>query len=123
VIKEKSHIRPLQVSEPLSFADKQTDLKQISHTYDPLQAVRRDAHRFNLVWLSQGRMTPIQRLGFMMFSLAFCIAGAYSLNVGVELFRDEERIFVFWIFLGFGFLFIGILGLRNALRKKASEQL
>jgi Domain of unknown function (DUF5615) len=89
---------------------------------DPLQAVRDQAPSFNNAWLKGGeKMPPVQRIGFAIFSLVFCICGVWLAQGAVSSYKDEDRTFLFFAIAGVAFLFLGIAGFRNVLRFRPKQ--
>jgi hypothetical protein len=108
-----SHLTP----DPLS------ELTAKSHDYNPLNSAHKETPNFNRLWLRNGEnLKPIQRIGFMVFSLAFLAAGFCFWQASWEFFTDHSSGWLFWA-LGFGFasaffFCVGVAGLRNSLRFK-----
>jgi hypothetical protein len=85
--------------------------------YDPLRSARNDAPGFNRSWLKNGgSMTLVQRIGFTIFSVMFCLAGFYMCVDAVKTFRADDAGFIFSALVGVPFLILGALGLRNVVR-------
>jgi hypothetical protein len=61
-------------------------------------------------------MPLIQRIGFTIFSLMFCLCGLWLCKGFAGTFRDRNPACVFFGLGGAFFLWFGVLGLRNVLR-------
>jgi len=70
-------------------------------------------------------MPLIQRIGFTIFSLMFCLCGCYLFKGFMDVLRDANPICIFFALASALFLCVGFLGLRNVLRfpkNQASEE-
>ncbi|MDW5265016.1 MULTISPECIES: hypothetical protein [Acidobacteriaceae] len=87
-------------------------------SYDPLRKVSIDSPTLAKSWLANGQfLTPVQRLGYAIFSFAYIGAGLFTLGASIEDFKEKDVFFS----LGFGvatafFFYFGLRGLRNVLR-------
>ena len=62
--------------------------------YDPLQRAENETRSFNTAWLKNGEsLTLFQRIGFMVFSLAFFGIGLGLIKFAVLEFRDSDLTF------------------------------
>ncbi len=90
--------------------------------YDPLQAARDQSGSVNKNWLKNGElMSPIQRVGNSIVSLAFILSGAFTASVFWEDFSSRDATCLFWGFATLFFVGLGCLGLGNALRLKRAR--
>jgi hypothetical protein len=95
---------------------------RVNEGHDPLRTIREEAPTFNLAWLKDGESMPlVQRVGFTIFSLMFCLAGVWLINGSVIEFREHDVIGVFSVIGSVIFLIPGILGLRNVLKFKSKD--
>ena len=86
-------------------------------SHDPLQRVRDEAPAFNRVWMKNGEsLSLVQRVGFTIFSLVFCLGGAWMLQGAVEEFHEGSFASIFFVLGSIPLVIPGILGLRNVLR-------
>jgi len=90
-----------------------------SHVQDPLRAAASESRGFNQLWLKNGRDLAIgQRIGFVIFSLAFIAFGISELSNCIEAMR-EDNLFAIGYGLSAGLLLlVGGFGVRNVLRFK-----
>jgi hypothetical protein len=96
--------------------------------HDPIRATWREAPDFNKAWLKNGEsLRPVQKVGFTIFSVSFLCAAFFFAN-GCWVIFQEATVANGGLFTGyfFGlsalvFLFLGIAGLRNALRRKPTN--
>jgi predicted cobalt transporter CbtA len=94
---------------------------ELYRSHDHLQAIRDEAPSFNQAWLKNGESMPlIQRVGFTVFSLMFCLCGFWLVAGAVQSFREENVTWIFFALASVVFLYVGALGLRNVLRFKRS---
>ena len=91
----------------------QEDMRRRS--YDPLQEVSIDSPTLAKSWLTNGQfLTPVQRVGYVLFSIGYIGAGLFTLGASIEDFKEKDVFFS----LGFGvatafFFYFGLRGLRN----------
>jgi hypothetical protein len=85
--------------------------------YDPLTTARNQSDGFNRAWLKNGEsLLPIQRFGYVIFSLAFVGIGLFFGMACWENFRSNDPMSVLWGVGTLFFLYLGSLGLRNAMK-------
>lgn len=92
------------------------DMSGSSH--DPLRRASVECSTFNKFWLSDGgHRTPLQQVGYGIFSMAFICVGLFTLSAAASNFEADQ------IFMGIGFgfatlffLYLGLRGLRNVFR-------
>lgn len=87
-----------------------------------LRTARNQAPKFDQLWFASGAsLRPVQRVGFTILSLIFCLLGLSLARAFLDFLRDGDPMGVFFA-LASGFsLWVGILGLRNVLRFKAKS--
>src|SRR5258708_5771638 len=88
--------------------------------FDPLRAASSEAPTFNRLWLTHGAsMTPLQRVGFGIFSLAFVGIGLFTLAGAVSTFGAPELFLCFCYSMAtVFFLYLGLRGLRKVFRRQ-----
>jgi hypothetical protein len=91
--------------------------------YDPLTTASNQSDAFNRAWLKNGEsLLPIQRFGYVIFSLAFVGIGLFFGVVCWGNFRSSDPMSVLWGVGTLFFLFLGGLGLRNAMKFRRGKQ-
>ena len=120
--KAKSAIRAAtHESEPaLSPSD---EFLPISTGYDPVQSALRQRRGFYAAWLKGDAIPPVQRIGFVIFSLLWCFFAIYEVTVGFQMLLEGSRGFFSMLLPGLGMLFIGILALWNVFRRRKIEKI
>lgn len=84
---------------------------------DPLQASWSQSRTVNTAWLKNGEsLSILQRIGFTLFSLLFVAIGLYLIRWSVVFLTGGDFMLLIFVPASFGFLFFGVLGLRNVLR-------
>jgi hypothetical protein len=98
---------------------------QPNTVYDPLQKAHRESTNFNRAWLKNGEsLRPIQRAGFVIFSICFLFTGFFFADVCWAILREataaDGGLFegYFSGLAALGFLYLGYTGLKNALKRK-----
>jgi hypothetical protein len=90
---------------------------------DPIQQAATDSPRLASSWLTGGKnLTPVQRVGHGLVSIAFLSAGAFAAGGAKDNFEAmDSSIFMGLCFsiASLFFFFFGGIGLRNVLRFKA----
>ena len=90
---------------------------------DPVQTAWTQSKVFNTAWLKNGEsLSPLQRLGFAIISLFFVASGLYLARFAVMFAREWDFMVVIFGPVCLGFLFFGVLGLRNVLRFDRRER-
>jgi hypothetical protein len=92
---------------------------------DPIQRVVVDSPRLAASWLKGGKsLTPVQRVGHGLISVAYLSAGAFLAGGAKDNFEAmDSSIFIGLCFsiASLFFFFFGGIGLRNVLRFKGRE--
>jgi hypothetical protein len=85
--------------------------------YDPIAASWKQAPAFNDLWIKNGEsQTIVQRIGFSILSL-FILGGGVGIGFGAfRTFQEEDHGWVVVALVCIVFIYLGIRGLRNALR-------
>ena len=95
--------------------------------YDPLQKAHRESANFNQAWLKNGEsLRPIQRVGFIIFSICFLFTAFFFADLCWAILREATAAnggFFEGYFFGLaalGFLYLGGRGLKNALKRRTN---
>lgn len=79
----------------------------------PIRISWKNSDRFNSFWLAGGhRFTPLQRIGFVIFSLIAIIPGTVYVMAAWSEIIEKRWYFIAWLVPGIALLCIGIRGCR-----------
>ena len=95
----------------------------IDRVYEPTKTDLRGPRKTNDLFLNNGEyLTIFQRIGFLFFWLPSIGIGLYFLREAIKCLRELDLTMLVFGPLAAGFLYVGILGIRNVLRFKSPDE-